>query len=66
VIHAFNREGLRCLDPRWAGGRPRLLTGDTEDLVVQIAKTRPVRLAMPFTCWSIRKPIAYPAERPDG
>ncbi len=25
VIHPFNEIGLACLDPRWAGGRPRLL-----------------------------------------
>jgi transposase len=24
VIHRFNEIGLACLDPRWAGGRPRL------------------------------------------
>ena len=30
VIHAFNAEGLAALDPRWAGGRPRLISdGDT-------------------------------------
>lgn len=23
VIHAFNEKGLACLDPKWAGGRPR-------------------------------------------
>ncbi|MFF8534399.1 helix-turn-helix domain-containing protein [Streptomyces sp. NPDC015532] len=26
VIHRFNEIGLACLDPRWAGGRPRLLS----------------------------------------
>ena len=25
VIHAFNEKGLAALDPRWAGGRPRLI-----------------------------------------
>lgn len=25
VIHRFNEIGLACLDPQWAGGRPRLL-----------------------------------------
>ena len=25
VIHAFNQRGLAALDPRWAGGRPRLI-----------------------------------------
>lgn len=25
VIHRFNEIGLACLDPQWAGGRPRLM-----------------------------------------
>jgi Winged helix-turn helix len=28
VIHAFNEKGLACLDPKWAGGRPRLISDD--------------------------------------
>ncbi|MDQ0993806.1 hypothetical protein QFZ74_005034 [Streptomyces sp. V3I7] len=35
VIHRFNEIGLACLDPRWAGGRPRQLSTDEEDFVVQ-------------------------------
>src|SRR6185369_5115712 len=31
VIHALNARGLAALDPRWAGGRPRLISaGDIE------------------------------------
>jgi transposase len=26
VIHLFNQKGLAALDPRWAGGRPRLIS----------------------------------------
>lgn len=37
VIHRFNQIGPACLDPRWAGGRPRLLSPDDEDFVVQTA-----------------------------
>jgi transposase len=59
VIHRFNEIGLACLDPRWAGGRPRLLTPDDEDFVVQTATTRPTKLGRPFTRWSIRKLAAY-------
>ena len=44
VIHRFNEIGLACLDPRWAGGRPRLLSVDDEDFVVQTATTRPAKL----------------------
>jgi transposase len=28
VIHAFNEKGLAALGPRWAGGRPRLISDD--------------------------------------
>jgi transposase len=47
VIHRFNEVGLACLDPRWAGGRPRLLSPDDEDFVVQTATTRPTKLGQP-------------------
>jgi transposase len=59
VIHRFNEIGLACLDPRWAGGRPRLLSPDEEDFVVATATTRPTKLGQPFTRWSIRKLAAY-------
>ncbi|MFK0191473.1 IS630 family transposase [Kitasatospora sp. NPDC090308] len=59
VIHRFNEIGLACLDSRWAGGRPRLLSTDDEDFVVQTATTRPAKLGQPFTRWSIRKLLAY-------
>ncbi|MCT9935419.1 IS630 family transposase [Planotetraspora sp. A-T 1434] len=59
VIHRFNEIGLACLDPQWAGGRPRLLSDNEEDLVVQTATTRPAKLGQPFTRWSIRKLLAY-------
>lgn len=55
VIHRFNEIGLACLDPRWAGGRPRLLSPDDENFVVQTATTRPTKLGQPFTRWSVRK-----------
>ncbi|MCX5327861.1 IS630 family transposase [Streptomyces sp. NBC_00140] len=59
VIHRFNEIGLACLDPQWAGGRPRQLSPDDEDFVVQTATTRPVKLGQPFTRWSLRKLVAY-------
>ncbi|MEV7174120.1 transposase [Streptomyces sp. NPDC093224] len=60
VIHRFNEISLACLDPGRAGGRPRLLSSDDEDCVIQTATTRPTKLGQPFTRWSIR------AARPDG
>ncbi|MFI6121980.1 IS630 family transposase [Streptomyces sp. NPDC051064] len=62
VIHRFNEIGLACLDPHWAGGRPRLLSSDDEDFVIQTATTRPAKLGQPFTRWSLRKLVAYLCE----
>jgi transposase len=59
VIHRFNEIGLACLDPQWAGGRPRLLSPDDEQFVVTTATTRPAKLGQPFTRWSLRKLTAY-------
>ena len=59
VMHRFKEIGLARLDPRWAGGRPRLLSPDDEDFVVGTATTRPTKLGQPFTRWSIRKLAAY-------
>ncbi|WP_329348094.1 IS630 family transposase [Streptomyces sp. NBC_01261] len=59
VIHRFNEIGLACLDPQWAGGRPRLLKPDDEDFVVATATTRPTKLGQPFTRWSVRKLAAH-------
>ncbi|CAL9345134.1 hypothetical protein SUDANB176_00353 [Streptomyces sp. enrichment culture] len=56
--------------PRWAGGRPRPLTPDDEDFVVQTATARPTKLGQPFTRWSIRelaarrRPTAAPTASP--
>jgi transposase len=59
VIHRFNEIGLACLDPRWAAGRPRRLSPDDEDFVVQMATTRPTKLGQPFTRWSLRTLVIY-------
>lgn len=59
VIHLFNEIGLRALDPRWAGGRPRRINDDDEAFIVATATTRPSKLRRPFTRWSLRKLAAY-------
>src|SRR5216683_5652899 len=59
VIHAFNAEGLACLGPHWAGGRPRRITDADLTLIVATATTRPRKLGLPFTHWSMRKLAAY-------
>ncbi|WP_261571365.1 IS630 family transposase, partial [Frankia gtarii] len=65
VIHRFNEIGLDALDPRWAGGRPRLISSDDEVFLVQTARTRPASLGQPFTHWSLRKLAVYLADNPD-
>ncbi len=65
VIHRFNEIGLDCLDPRWAGGRPRLISSDDEAFCVQAARSRPEKLGQPFTHWGLRKLSAYLADNPD-
>ena len=64
VIHAFNDRGLDCLDPNWAGGRPRRITTDDEEFIVATATTRPRSLGRPFTHWSLRKLAGYLAVNP--
>jgi transposase len=59
VIHAFNRIGLRALDPQWAGGRPRRISDDDEQFIVATATALPKKLGRPFTHRSIRKLADY-------
>ena len=63
VIHAFNAKGLAALDPRWAGGRPRLISDGDIQVIVAAARTRPEKLGQPFTHWSLRKLAGYLAGR---
>jgi transposase len=64
VIHRFNELGMRALDPRWAGGRPRRISAEEEAFLVETARTRPEKLGRPFTRWSVRKLVGYLADNP--
>lgn len=64
VVHAFNDKGLAALDPRWAGGRPRLVTDDDIAFIVTTSTTRPTKLGCPFTHGSLRKLVQYLGRRP--
>ncbi|MEU8186118.1 helix-turn-helix domain-containing protein [Micromonospora carbonacea] len=59
VIHRFNEMGMASLDPQWAGGRPRQISSDEEQFIVETAHTRPEKLGRPFTRWSVRKLADY-------
>jgi transposase len=64
VIHRFNELGMRALDPRWAGGRPRRISAEDEAFLIETATTRPGKLGQPFTHWSLRKLVGYLADNP--
>ncbi len=64
VIHRFNALGLRSLDPRWAGGRPRRISAEDEAFLIETATTRPGQWGQPFTHWSLRKLVGYLADNP--
>ncbi len=64
VIHAFNDNGFDALDPHWGPGRPRRITADDEDSLVQVATTRPGTVGRPFTHWSLRKLSEYLGDNP--
>jgi transposase len=64
VVHLFNAKGLAALDPQWAGGRPRLISDEDIQVIVTAATTRPEKLGLPFTHWSLRKLAAYLAGSP--
>src|SRR5258708_13804307 len=59
VIHAFNQKGLSALDPRWAGGRPRLINHNVIAGIITPAATRPPDLAQPFTPSILPIPAPY-------
>ena len=59
VIHTFSARGLAALDPRWAGGRPRLISDRDIEVIVAAARTRPEKPVRPFTRWSVRKRAGY-------
>lgn len=63
VIHEFNAHGLAALAPRPRLGRPSRITPEDEAFVVAVALTRPAKLGLPFTHWSIRKLAAYVSGR---
>jgi hypothetical protein len=59
VIHRFSELGMRALDPRWAGGRPRRISAEGEELLVAPATCRRENLCCPFTHWSVRRSVGY-------
>jgi len=54
-VKRFVSEGLAGLGDRARPGRPRIHTGDVENLVIKAATSRPQDLGLAFTTWSLVK-----------
>ncbi|MEU2265082.1 helix-turn-helix domain-containing protein [Streptomyces olindensis] len=56
VIHAFNWRGFDALDPKWSGGRPRMISDEVREHISLIARTSPAdRKITAFSTWSLSK-----------
>jgi transposase len=64
VIHAFNEKGFAALDPKWKGGRPRLISQTMREHLCLIARTVPSEWGITsFSTWSLAKLAAHLIER---
>jgi len=55
VLHNFNLDGFDALYPRYAGGRPPTFTLAQRRQIKQVALSRPIDHALPFSTWSLAK-----------
>ena len=55
VLHNFNLDGFDALYPRYRGGRPPTFTLAQRRAITQLALSRPVDHALPFSTWSLTK-----------
>lgn len=56
VIHRFNDDGLSSLKAHYAnGGRPKTVQPEHESGLLELAKTPPNVIGLPFTHWSLDK-----------
>lgn len=54
-VKRFEAEGLAGLQTRPRSGRPKVYGQDVEDLVIDLATSRPKDLGLRFTTWSLTK-----------
>ena len=54
-VKRFQSEGLAGLKDRKRPGRPKIHTGQIEELVIKAATSRPPDLGLGFTTWSLVK-----------
>jgi transposase len=62
-IRRFNEKGLNCLYSK--GGRKKKFKNSVEKKLLRIAITKPYKLKLPFSSWSLRK-LEYYARRKLG
>ncbi|MFB7116021.1 IS630 family transposase [Streptomyces sp. NPDC056291] len=56
VIHAFNERGFDALDPKWSGGRPKMISDEVREHICLIARTSPADWKITaFSTWSLSK-----------
>lgn len=41
VVHCFNEHGFEALNPKWSGGRPKVIDEQTRERICLIARTSP-------------------------
>ncbi|GAA2698627.1 MULTISPECIES: IS630 family transposase [Actinosynnema] len=64
VIHAFNERGFAALDPKWSGGRPRVIGEAVRRRICLIARTSPASQGITaFSTWSLSKLRAHLLDR---
>lgn len=60
VIHCFNEHGFEALNPKWRGGRPRVIDEQTRERICLIARTSPADWKITaFSTWSLSKLAAH-------
>jgi transposase len=62
VIHAFNQSGFAALDPKWSGGRPRVISEQVRRQACLLARCCPRDLGLAFSTWSLAKLTEYLAD----
>lgn len=56
VIRAFNQRGFDALNPKWSGGRSRMISDEVREHICLIARTSPADWKISaFSTWSLSK-----------
>ncbi len=53
IIHAFEKDGIEGLRPKYCGGRPFTFTKEQRRAVVELVECRPRDLGYPLSQWSL-------------